>query len=213
VAVAVAEILEGVRPTRMELLKVKDKLELATKGHRLLKEKRDALMMEVMRLSGRAGGAGGNAVKKTVLARRSFAKSRGVMSSSAVEISALDCGGGLSVDVGFRNIMGVSVPEIDSSSLEMPKPGYSRYSTKPVLDETSRMFFGAVEALLELAEVESSLRALSDETKKTRRRVNALEYNRIPQLHSTKKHIQLRLDELERENYYRLKMVKKKKLK
>jgi len=209
----VAEILEGVRPTRMELLKVKDKLDLATKGHRLLKEKRDALMMEVMHLSKRGGAASDEAVRHTITARRSFAKSRGVMGSSGVELAALDCGEGFEVDVGFRNVMGVTLPKIDSSEIEKPEPGYSRYSTKPVVDETSHQFFDATIALLKLAEVESSLRALSDETKKTRRRVNALEYKRIPQLHATKKYIQLRLDELERENYYRLKMVKKKKTK
>jgi V/A-type H+-transporting ATPase subunit D len=206
-----AEIIEGARPTRMELLKIKDKLALAVKGHRLLKEKRDALIMEFMNLSRQGHLATGEAVDFLQVAKSAFGRSRAVLGSSSLAVTCLDAGSDFEVDVNFRNVMGVNLAEIDAEGLEKPDVGYSLYSTKPIVDETSEKYFAGIKKLLKLTEIEYGLNALKDETKKTKRRVNALEHRRIPQLKSTKKYIELRLDELERENYYRLKMVKKKK--
>lgn len=206
-----SDIIEGVHPTRMELLKIKDKTEFAVKGHRLLKEKRDSLMMEFMELSRKARKAVDSTRESLDKARADYAAARGVMGSGPVKIAASQPAQNLSVDLRYRNVMGVRLPVVDAGGLPDPVLGYSLFSTAPRLDDAAESYRRALESILVLAEVEGGLRGLMGETKKTKRRVNALEHKRIPQLNATIKYIQLRLDELERENYYRLKMVKKKK--
>ncbi|MBD3387741.1 MAG: V-type ATP synthase subunit D [Candidatus Altiarchaeales archaeon] len=206
------DIVEGTHPTRMELLQIKDKLRLARKGHRLLKEKRDTLMMEFMNLSKEAGDVGEMASDQMKAARHALAVSSSLAGPSHIESASLSVEGGLAAEVEYRNVMGIQLPKI---SLEerlnaIDDRGYGLITTHPSVDLLASEYERAVDRMIELAAAEQSLIALSSEVKKTNRRVNALEYRVVPRLENTQKYISMRLDEREREGFYRNKMVKRK---
>ena len=105
--------------------------------------------------------------------------------------------------------MGVKVPKIESSEIKKAfmDRGYGSYSSAAI-DEAASSYEKVVEKILLAAEVETSMRKLLNEIEKTKRRVNALEFVVIPRLDSTKAFIQLRLEEMERENVFRMKRIK-----
>ena len=117
------------------------------------------------------------------------------------------------VSVEYKNVVGVKVPQLTAPALvRTPEErNIGIISAHPMVETAALEHERLLEKMLKLMEVESSLRALASETKKTKRRVNALEYNVIPKLKGTQKHIRMRLDELEREDFYRLKMFKARK--
>jgi V/A-type H+-transporting ATPase subunit D len=118
----------------------------------------------------------------------------------------------IEVDVNYRSVAGVKVPELSVPELARTPAGrgFGLISTPPMVDKAALEHEKFLSKLLDFMEVESSLRSLAVETKRTKRRVNALEYSVIPKLKNTQKHIRMRLDEIEREDFYRLKMFKNK---
>ena len=205
------EIIEGVNPTRMELLKIRSKLTLAEKGHKLLKERRDALIMEFMSQSRTASGIVDESVSQLNEARKYFKYAGSLVGSGVLDSAALAASDrDIEVDVNYRNIVGVKVPELAVPELTRnpTERNIGLISTHPMIDKAALEYEKSLPELLELMEVESSLRSLGVETKRTKRRVNALEYGVIPRLKNTQKYIRMRLDELEREDFYRLKMFK-----
>lgn len=200
-------------PTRMELLRLKKRINLAEKGHTLLKEKRDAMVMEFMKYVSNAREISGKAGEQLSKARESSTIACGVSGSSEVSSSAHASQCGVSADVSFKNVMGVSVPQISLPEVErsVGDRGYGLLLSSPSIDEAALEWERALAETIKLAEAENALSALAVETKKTKRRVNALEYRVLPSLRKNLKHVRMRLDELERENFYRLKSVKKKK--
>ncbi len=205
-----AELIEGVNPTRMELLKLKSKVKLAKKGHRLLKEKRDALIMEFFNILEEAKGVRsraeaelGSAFKALILAQATLGMIRVIESSMAVKEAG-------EVEIRSRNIMGVKVPvlQMEQTRRSLLERGYGLVDTSSQLDEAASKFESSLQVVIELAEVEKSIRLLAEEIESTKRRVNALENIVIPKLDGTVKYITLRLDEMERENFFKLKRIK-----
>ncbi len=205
-----AELIEGVNPTRMELLKLKSKVKLARKGHRLLKEKRDALIMEFFNILEEAKGVRsraeaelGAAFKALILAQATLGMIRVIESSMAVKAAG-------EVEIHSRNIMGVRVPvlKMEQTRRNLLERGYGLVDTSSQLDEAASKFESSLHVVIELAEVEKSIRLLAEEIESTKRRVNALENIVIPKLDGTVKYITLRLDEMERENFFKLKRIK-----
>lgn len=208
-----AEIIEGTHPTRMELLNIKKKTKLAEKGHRLLKEKRDALILEFMNAIKRAENIVSETTKQLKVAQDNLTIASATLGRQELGSVALATTGDIKVDTQFRNIMGVNIPRLNIINEIERRPdqrGYNLTFTSPVVDKVASEYEKTITHLVELAEVENILFALSEETRKVKRRVNALEYRVVPQLKETQKYIQMRLDEIERENFYRLKTVKKK---
>ncbi|MBM3308777.1 MAG: V-type ATP synthase subunit D [Candidatus Altiarchaeales archaeon] len=207
-----AEMVEGISPTRMELLNIKHRMQLAEKGHRLLKEKRDALMLEFMSAAKEAEETAENTVSQILKAREFITMANAVAGPSEMKSLSLTSERGVEVQVSYKNVMGVSLPRISKFVFErkLDERNYSLALVNPLVDEVSSEYEIAAGRVLELLEVETMLKALSEETKRTKRRVNALEYNIIPKLRNTRKYIEMRLGELERERFYRLKMVKSK---
>jgi len=117
-------------------------------------------------------------------------------------------------DVGLefvtKNIMGVSVPilKIGDVVRRINERGYGFLSTTAKLDDAAKGFEESLLLIVKLAEVEESLRRIALEVEKTRRRVNALEYIVIPRLNATIKYIEMRMEEIEREGFLRLKKIK-----
>ena len=109
-----------------------------------------------------------------------------------------------------KNIMGVIVPQIESSKVKksLVDRGYGVLGTSTVIDETASAFEELVESVIESAEIETTMKRLLDEIEKTKRRVNALEYKVIPELTAARDFIKMRLDEMEREELFRMKRIK-----
>jgi V/A-type H+-transporting ATPase subunit D len=205
-----AEILQNVKPTRMELLKLRRRVKLANKGHKLLKEKRDALISEFMVVIRDYKESRRRAEEHLKGAFQDLLMAEVLMGPREIEqigaISARD----ISLGVMVRNIMGVSVPVMETGELvrKVHERGYGLLSTNAKLDDAAKNFEEALSLIVKLAEVEESVRRIAQEVEKTKRRVNALEYIVIPRLKATIKHIEMRMEEIERESFLRLKKIK-----
>ncbi|MDI3484584.1 MAG: V/A-type H+/Na+-transporting ATPase subunit [Methanobacteriaceae archaeon] len=204
------EIIEGINPTRRELLKLKQREKLAVKGYNLLKEKRNALIMEFFNILERVRGARERVEKKLKEAFEDLTEAQIMMGDMAVNKAAMAVKEFLKVEIDSRNIMGVVVPvvEIESTERSMVERGYGLVDTSVKLDEAAKKFEESVSLIVELGEIEKSVRLLAGEIESTKRRVNALENIIIPRLQNTVSYIEMRLEEMERENFVRLKMIK-----
>ncbi|HSO25109.1 MAG TPA: V-type ATP synthase subunit D [Methanobacteriaceae archaeon] len=206
------EMIEGINPTRMELLKLKDREKLAVKGYSLLKEKRNALIMEFFNILERVKGSRENVEEKLNEAFEDLTAAQVIMGDLSVNKAALSVKESIEVDIDSRSIMGVVVPVVDSTTSPertVVERGYGFVDTSVKLDEAAKKFEESIALIIELGEIEKTIILLAGEIESTKRRVNALEHIIIPRLKNTVKYIEMRLEEMERENFVRLKMIKK----
>jgi len=205
------EMIEGINPTRMELLKLKDREKLAVKGHSLLKEKRNALIMEFFNILERVKGSREDVEKTLKEAYKDLTAAQIVMGDLAVKKSAMSVKESINIDIDSRSVMGVVVPVVESEMNErtMVERGYGFLDTSVKLDEAASNFEKSIRLIIELGEIEKTIILLAAEIESTKRRVNALENIIIPRIENTVKYIEMRLEEMERENFVRLKMIKK----
>jgi len=200
----------GIAPTRMELLKLKQRVSLAQKGHDLLREKMDALVIEFFGIVRRIGEVRAKTMRQLSSAYRALSICFATQGTIETYQAAREARKEAEVDISTRHVMGITVPVIEAKPVERHAlaRGYGVYATSSALDEASRAFEKALENLIKLAELEESAREIALELEKTKRRVNALEYVILPSLKSMVKFISMRLDEMERENFSRLKRIK-----
>ena len=200
----------AVAPTRMELLKLRQRVGLAQKGHDLLKEKMDALVIEFFEVLRRVQEARTKALEQLSVAHRALLMCFAVMGTLETKQASKETKRELQVEISTRHIMGIAVPAVEVGEVERNAlvRGYGLHMTSSVLDEASREFERALKLLIELSELNASAFAIAKELEKTKRRVNALEYILIPRLRDALKFIMMRLDEMERENFSRLKRIK-----
>jgi len=200
-------MLAGVNPTRMELQRLKKRLILALRGHKLLKDKRDELMRRLLEII--------EEVKTLRLSIENEFQSilEGFMLASALtgpnqtEQALLLINKKVFISVSEKNIMSVKVPVFEKEvSGEIINYGF--LNTTGELDLSLIKFEKFLEALLKLAEKEKTVNLLANEVEETRRRVNALEYRLIPEIEETIKYITMKLSETERSNTVRLMKVK-----
>lgn len=205
-----SELLPGIHPTRMELLILKRRKNLAEKGHDLLKEKRDALIMEffdILEDIRKLRGDVNNALKE---AYDALAVAKMIMGPLKVEEVATSVPPILELDVSTRNVMGVRVPllRVEEKSESPLISSYGFTDTSAKLDEAVEKFRGSLKAIIRLAETEAAVKRLAEEIEKTKRRVNALKYIIIPRIKNTIQFIELNLEEREREDLFRMKRIK-----
>ena len=205
------EMIEGVSPTRMELLRLRRREQLAVKGHDLLREKRDALIAEFLDVVGEVRDARMVAEEKLKEAFEYLIIAQAGLGVEEVRQLSLMTAREIPMDFSMRSIMGVNVPIIElpeDLSREVTERGYGLMDSSSAVDSCAKRFEEALSKIIKLAELEEAVRNLAGEVEKTKRRVNALEYVMIPRLKTTRKYIQMRLEEMERENFTRLKKIK-----
>ena len=201
----------NVNPTRMMLTSLKKRLKTATRGHKLMKDKRDELMKNFLELARENGRLRQEVEKSLAKVYKNFTVASAIMSQEVMEESLMFPKQGVILDVGNKNIMSVDVPVFTfKTTAEDPTNifpyGFARTSGE--LDNAISELADLFPMLLDLAAKEKETALLAAELEKTRRRVNALEYVMIPQLEMTIKYITMKLDENERGNQTRLMKVK-----
>ena len=204
------DIIDGINPTRMELLSLKNRTKLAVKGHGLLKEKRDALIKEFFDILDRVKGVREAAERSLKEANEALLEAQIAMGDLAVRKASLSVKESIDVDIKSRSVMGVSVPvtNVKMEERSIIDRGYSFSDPTIQLDEAAKKFEESIKFLIELGEVEKTIFLLAEEIEATKRRVNALEHIMIPRFENTEKYIDMRLQEMERENFVRLKMIR-----
>ena len=199
-----------VNPTRMELTKQKKKLLSATRGHKLLKDKRDELVRQFMDLIKENMDLRLKVEKGLKAANMEFAIARAGMSEQVLNTALMATGKTLEIKQQFKNVMSVEIPEFqtknDIKGNDIYSYGYA--FTAGDLDDAVYSLSSVFEDMLKLAQVEKSCQLTASEIEKTRRRVNALEHVIIPEALDNIKYITMKLDENERSTQIRLMKVK-----
>ncbi|MDD1771937.1 MAG: V-type ATP synthase subunit D [Methanomassiliicoccales archaeon] len=201
-----------VKPTRSELLEIKKRIKLTKSGYKILKMKRDGLILEFFKILEQAKSIREKVNKDYQEAMRSIAVAKAVDGAISVQSAAFALKAHPELTLHNKNIMGIVVPEIEATSIRTPmdQRGYGVIGTTVYIDEAAKAFENLVETIIEAAEIETSMKKLLDEVEKTKRRVNALEFKVIPELQESEAFIRLRLEEMERENIFSLKRIKQK---
>lgn len=188
-----------VNPNRMELLKLKRRLDLAMRGYKLLKDKRDALIQIFIKLieeNKRVRDEFNNKMKKCM---DDFLLATIYMGEDDQNSIFQFPQRNLSVKIEYKNVMSLKVPIykiVDEGDLFT----YGMVGSNPELDNSLKKYNEIIPLMIKMAELDKSIALLTDEIEKTRRRVNALEYVMIPNLEDTIKFITMKLDEMARSN-------------
>jgi V/A-type H+-transporting ATPase subunit D len=203
--------MSSISVTRMELLARKAQTALAKQGRDLLEQKRTALMKEFMRTANTAFERSDALQESAAEASQSLARAEAMAGAEAVRSATLASRGGFSLEVSTSSVMGVRVPHIEQKSpnRSLLERGYSIVGTSTSIDETASAFEQEVKDIIQLADTTLRLVRLGDEIKRTSRRLNALDHNLIPRLESEQRFIETALDERERADHFRLKLVKR----
>ena len=197
----------NVNPNRMELLKLRRRLVIARRGHKLLKDKFDELMKRFMALVKETRDLRIEVERDLGDTHQLFALARSQTATFQLDEALSFPKGTVDVSVKKLNLMSVIVPEFELTT----EGGYDCYGlglTPSIYDDSLQQFEDLLPRMVELAEKEKAVRNLAEEIEKTRRRVNALEYVLIPQLEETIRYITMKLDEMERSNLTRLMKIK-----
>lgn len=199
-----------VNPTRMELTKQKKKLISASRGHKLLKDKRDELVRQFMDLIKVNMELRKKVEKGLKEANMEFAVARAGMSDETLNTALMASKKTLEIKQDYKNIMSVDIPKFstndDISGNDIYSYGYA--FTAGDLDDAVYSLSTVFADMLKLAEAEKSCQLMASEIEKTRRRVNALEHVIIPEALDNIKYITMKLDENERSTQIRLMKVK-----
>ena len=200
-----------INPTRQELTRLKNRLRTSVRGHKLLKDKRDELMKQFMDVVRENREVRKRVEEGLMRAHGSFTVAAALMSPEMLEQSLLYPKQSVELEMSFQNIMSVDVPQYQFKT-KSEDPGeiypYGFAATSGELDDAVAALEQVFKDMLHLAEIEKTSQLLAEEIEKTRRRVNALEYVKIPEMQANIKYISMKLDENERANTIRLMKVK-----
>ncbi|UJF14947.1 V-type ATP synthase subunit D [Jeotgalibaca sp. MA1X17-3] len=201
----------NVKPTRMELAKLKDRLNLSTRGHKLLKDKQDELMRQFIVLIKENNVLRDEVEAELTSAMQEFVVAKSLINEAFIEELFVGTETSVELNIYEKNIMSVMVPQMDFTVQEKEKSTdiqYGYLNSSSELDKAIEKIETILPKLLKLSEIEKTCQLMADEIEKTRRRVNALEYRMIPQLQETIRYIQMKLEENERASIVRMMKVK-----
>jgi V/A-type H+-transporting ATPase subunit D len=197
----------AVGATRMQLMRLKKRLAIARRGHKLLKDKQEELMHRVLALVEEIRTHRGRVEDEMARILGRFAIARAAFGPEALDTAVMMPTKKVAVTVTTASVMNVKVP-VFAKEISGKTRCYGFVRTSAELDFALAALDGLLDSLLVLAEKEKALELLADEMEKTRRRVNALEYVLIPSIEETVKFINLKLSEAERGDLTRLMRVK-----
>lgn len=200
-----------VNPTRMELTRLKRKLITATRGHKLLKDKRDELMRQFLDLVRENKTLREKVEKGIEAANKNFVLAKAGMSDEILDVALMAPKQEVYLEASERNVMSVEIPVFDYKTRTSDANDIYSYGfafTSSDLDDAVKSLADIFPDMLHLSEVEKSCQLMAAEIEKTRRRVNALEHVMIPQMRESIKYITMKLDENERSTQIRLMKVK-----
>jgi len=197
----------NVNPNRMELLKLKKRLALARRGHKLLQDKQEQLMRNFLQFVGRAKELRRQVQNRVHEALRKFDLCRAVAPEKFLTAALSYPAGELKLKAHVTRLLNVRIPRLELES--QPNPfTYGLAHTPSDLDASLKILVESLPLMIELVNVEKTIVILSEEIERTRRRVNALEFVFIPNITETVKYIEMKLAELERSNINRLMRIK-----
>jgi len=202
------QLIKVTRPTKIELIKLRRRLVLASKIQKIIKDRVSILILEFLQIA-----------RQTVEAKRTlldeFSKSYKALSIAAgyhgyiaLEKELIASERGLAIAAGLRNVGGVRIPAFELKEAQGAVRGYSLVDTSSWLDQVAQLSEKCLESIVELAELQRSLELLGREINRTKRILNALEYLIIPGLQATIKYLYMKFEERDREEKSRLKRVK-----
>ena len=201
-----------ITPTRSVLLDLKRRIKLSQSGHKILKMKRDGLIIEFFEVMEKARQMRAGVATDFEVAMKKITIARAIDGEVNVRSAAYALNKYPTVKLSSKSIMGMMVPKVEADSIhtDILNKGYGVLDTSAYVEEAAASFEKLLETLIRAAEVETTMKKLLDEIEKTKRRVNALEFKIIPALKESERVVKIGREEMERENTTRLKHIKKK---
>lgn len=200
-------IRQQIKPNRMELLKLRKRLKIARRGHKLLKDKQDKLVQELVARVKEEGKLRQEVEEDVQRGIGLFAMAEAEMPADSIDHITSFPALTTTLQISTQQILNLKVPKFEAV-IEGELFDYGFASTPGDLDLAVSQMALALEKMAELSEREKAITLLAYEIEITRRRVNVLEYMLIPQLEEVEKTIMMKLALIEMENTSRLQRVK-----
>ncbi len=198
----------NVRPTKIELIKLRRRLSLASRIQKIVKDRLAILMMEFLQIARETADAKRKLLDEFAAAYRALSVAAGYHGYMALEKELIATERDVAIATGSRNIAGARIPSFELQGSAGAMRGYNLVDTSSWLDKTAQLSEKCLEAIVALAELQSGLELLGREINRTKRITNALEYLIIPSLQLTIKYLYMKFEERDREEKSRLKRVK-----
>lgn len=198
-----------IRPTRLEYIRAKRRIHIAQKGLKLLKLKRQALILEFFNISKTSARLRGELQSELIKGYQSIRMAEMLDGEMRLENEAMKIPHLKKLQILPKNVMGVRIPKLEGGNREQAITEYL-LELPTSISEAIKTFQELHKIVLDVAEKETTLRKLLYEIEKTKRKANAIENVFIPNLGAAVKFIMFRLDEIERDTFTMLKTVKRK---
>lgn len=202
------QVIKVARPTKIELIKLRRRLALATRIQKIVKDRVSILILEFLQVARQTVEAKRRLLDEFAESYRTLSITAGYHGYIALEKELAASERDLGIAAGLRNVGGVRIPAFELKEAGSGVRGYSLADTSSWLDRTAGLSQKCLETIVELAELQRSLELLGREINRTKRILNALEYLIIPALSVTIKYLYMKFEERDREEKSRLKRVK-----
>jgi V/A-type H+-transporting ATPase subunit D len=197
-----------VRPTKIELVKLKRRLSLAQRVQKIVKDRLSILTMEFLQTARDTLEAKRKLLDELSNLYKALSVAAGYHGYIALEKELIATESDLKVTAGLGNVAGVRIPSFELMGNVKPLKGYNLVDTSSWLDHAVQLSEEALRAIVELAELQRNFELLATEINRTKRITNALEYIVIPGLQVTINYLNMKFEERDREEKARLKRVK-----
>jgi len=203
-----SEVIPGIHPTRMELLALRKRRDIAERGRDLLREKLDALVIEFFESVRNISALRERSHALLEEAYALFIETQMIHGSAKLEQLSIGVEDRFDLEAETRNVIGVTLPDMQLKVSPLKSAPYNLLATSARLDDATMKMAETLKAIAELSSAEAATRKLAEAIASTKRRVNSLEYIIIPRVLGSIRYIQMHLEEREREDFFRLKRIK-----
>ena len=200
---------ENISPTRINLIQTKKTLNLAESGREVLERKRDILLRELRNSIFEAERTREELLFALGKAYQSLREANMAKGSETIANVALGSSNVANYNIDYKSIMGVTIPSVEFEGEPKMKPDYGFVNTSAELDKAFKQFYKVLDLIAELGRAEGTTFQIANDVRRTQRRVNALNYVLIPRYRKTAKWIELVLEEKDREEFVRTKIIKR----